>query len=1166
MNIREFIEKSRIKLEGSWEKYDQDFREATKDLKDTAQILAFVRINKGTLSQYHDANEAGWFKLVTDVWGQAVGNWPKHSKDAWIEPQTAQHESYILNLLRNGLLVEDAASALYSVMGYESLFEDIAAASVEMPKTNFADVLTNFIVKMPARTDAIRNMQTAIMQDEELAGLVVPTPTPVENIKENIRANIHALHEDFRLLKATNKLDEAPKKLFIRARELGITTESLRRSYLRVYKSQSEIGDRVVLKALEEYKTKLTESVNSTDKVQRLYETAIKHHVAPSELEETYKQLYESKIVRIKKTGNWAKRYYTESFDSDVETPVSPVAHKIHLSLRLMPSKYEAKFYDKLAEKYGEDFANRYVALAFMADTHNRNPRAGQNEKLIDAYLSKHPSDEFVSVLNKNIDSIVGIAKSITMTEADLNEYEGEKVFGRKKPEITIRKDPNAPKEKPPEPTQKPHGWLGTLKDLSHQYDLSPDKYGKTVCPNCEGSGTIHGNADSRCPTCKGAGNIKESWIKDSVKHIIENMNTKHWFDIVVELVEANEFKHNVLVSRLVCANIVEAVLPFNKDAIKQPTKPSHTAYLTAWAQKMIDKEIKLGHVKTEIDAYNIEQNVFDRVGQDAGVEDADAWEKARISFDKQFAERFGDTMYNYIINKMAVKEDVVDFPGNPKPKVAQNKSNVVTDISPNKKIKDMDFLVSYIKDTIERKDMSNLMNFNDMIDVIDAGLKQIGSTKDDFYKAFEKVAGENFMLYYLSKAADDRGKASGFTESKTLSNLFLLTEGQEANTAHKLRVQIARKLRELVDSSDINLLSNFESYEAHSHISLKLNVYQDNEKKLQTVVDGLKEYIKECGFVLENGKYSKGNLIIRMTPIRKTFRTGAYKNRETPTVGLEIIGPKKELKKKIDKNIVSEAPVANFQTMGDFDQEGSMPAPDRKLLKSEKAVKKIHDVFSKTPYDFNLYFINIPGPKVGIPSTLKKTGVRYGEIDLNKVKELDIDLYNQIEKTKNNAITLVYVTNFSAGSVPLTGWIIAHRFVHALEFDKGQASDAREIEKHIVDKFNNIIERACKKDKTAASFIGGFHSGNRELLSKILTMKSARDEKITGGFEFFPETFAQYLVTGSVKFNPIPKEHFASQNESYETLNNELQALSKQMGQLYDKMLKSCVGKAFTF
>src|SRR5882672_7357651 len=103
------------------------------------------------------------------------------------------------------------------------------------------------------------------------------------------------------------------------------------------------------------------------------------------------------------------------------------------------------------------------------------------------------------------------------------------------------------------------------------------------------------------------------------------------------------------------------------------------------------------------------------------------------------------------------------------------------------------------------------------------------------------------------------------------------------------------------------------------------------------------------------------------------------------------------------------EAPIATFKTIGDFEKPGSMPEPDRKLLTSTKAIKKIFDIFSKTPFDFNIYFINKLGSSQGGVSTnIEITGTKFGEIDLEKLKSKNIDLYNEISKTKNNAITIV--------------------------------------------------------------------------------------------------------------------------------------------------------------
>lgn len=60
----------------------------------------------------------------------------------------------------------------------------------------------------------------------------------------------------------------------------------------------------------------------------------------------------------------------------------------------------------------------------------------------------------------------------------------------------------------------------------------------------------------------------------------------------------------------------------------------------------------------------------------------------------------------------------------------------------------------------------------------------------------------------------------------------------------------------------------------------------------------------------------------------------------------------------------ISEAPIADFEVFASPEDmkfgldRGFWHPSDAKLYKSEKAIKKIHNVFSKTPYNFNLYIV----------------------------------------------------------------------------------------------------------------------------------------------------------------------------------------------------------------
>lgn len=230
------------------------------------------------------------------------------------------------------------------------------------------------------------------------------------------------------------------------------------------------------------------------------------------------------------------------------------------------------------------------------------------------------------------------------------------------------------------------------------------------------------------------------------------------------------------------------------------------------------------------------------------------------------------------------INEDVVPFTGNKKPATMQIKPAKVIDLP--MKTNDgvgLDDIVTFGKSLLDDSDTKDPNAKWNVIGGIEASLVSRGLTVDQFLKAFESKFGLDFYEYMHGKGISklDRNEQ--------------VKEAISGKTAKHARQDMWKMMRKLVDSSNLAMLSNFETYEDVSHISLKMNVYEDNVGKLTKVQDSAIKKMMKAGFQ-EAGKnrYVKDDVTIKTTPIRKTFRSGPYKNRETPTWGIEIVGPKK--------------------------------------------------------------------------------------------------------------------------------------------------------------------------------------------------------------------------------------------------------------------------------
>ncbi len=94
---------------------------------------------------------------------------------------------------------------------------------------------------------------------------------------------------------------------------------------------------------------------------------------------------------------------------------------------------------------------------------------------------------------------------------------------------------------------------------------------------------------------------------------------------------------------------------------------------------------------------------------------------------------------------------------------------------------------------------------------------------------------------------------------------------------------------------------------------------------------------------------------------------------------------------------------------------------------------------------------------------------------------------------------------------------------------------------------------------------------------NQIGSFKSARENKINRYYEFFYEVFAQYLITGSVKFNPLDKSIIianlpfgrkqmahAVDDDLVNMWNRDMEIYVSYIESRIINVLEDCVGKTF--
>lgn len=265
------------------------------------------------------------------------------------------------------------------------------------------------------------------------------------------------------------------------------------------------------------------------------------------------------------------------------------------------------------------------------------------------------------------------------------------------------------------------------------------------------------------------------------------------------------------------------------------------------------------------------------------------------------------------------------------------------------------------------------------------------------------------------------------------------------------------------------------------------------------------------------------------------------------------------------------EAPIDNISLVGDWDRNSSFRSPaDRGILQSPKGIEKIKRLWQNTSNDFNMYMVNSPEAN------------RYTEIGRVSVKWLEENMPKTYPflQLRDDQINVIFTNNKAAQRHPMTAWIIAHRLGHAFwSFDSklNGYQDARgQMLFYIGQLAGQYTTRSLgpRYETGRASYVEDPDHLRLflALYHEIGTMKSARDRKIRNEFEFLHELFAQYIITGSLTFKPLPDAikvgrtmfHFKGTEVDRDYYNGILEDLAMTLGDYFQQALDASVGSIY--
>jgi hypothetical protein len=214
-------------------------------------------------------------------------------------------------------------------------------------------------------------------------------------------------------------------------------------------------------------------------------------------------------------------------------------------------------------------------------------------------------------------------------------------------------------------------------------------------------------------------------------------------------------------------------------------------------------------------------------------------------------------------------------------------------------------------------------------------------------------------------------------------------------------------------------------------------------------------------------------------------------------------------------------------------------------ILKSDNGLNKIKRIWSKTEQNYNLHFIR---------SERTETNLVQNEIsvyDLDRITHFTI-------KPDPDAITIVYMNNESRGDDAnmLTGWMLAHRMLHAI------SGGLMRYTQDMFKTFYEVLQNYGLNGHNSDSY--GNCTLAIRLANAVGTMKSARKNLIPRFWEFVHEINTQWLLTKSIKFNPLPEKLGNYKNKNLDKSNEQLELLKNTHGDFLKEYFNTLKGRLF--
>lgn len=287
------------------------------------------------------------------------------------------------------------------------------------------------------------------------------------------------------------------------------------------------------------------------------------------------------------------------------------------------------------------------------------------------------------------------------------------------------------------------------------------------------------------------------------------------------------------------------------------------------------------------------------------------------------------------------------------------------------------------------------------------------------------------------------------------------------------------------------------------------------------------------------------------------------------------------------------ETPIGDWETIGlwgDKDRNSRFRDPvDRRLVQSPKVQATARRRFGHTEAVLNLYFVNHPEAQ-----QWTELGLVSGAWVAKNMPETWKVLSQKPQDPE--AINVLFNNNKGSPRDMMTPWIMAHRMAHAIDGSNRKAGfygtkyipSWTDAEREFIESVIRIFQQVYRKPGYVRAGVMGYTDkdkrkqqyyfrteGTPTLLVKFFnaigTMRSARQGQIARVPEFMFELFAQWVNTGHIKFNPLPRRVSVrggpwisigdTNKHDMEYFQTELENLERILPQYFANALEQCKG-----